>query len=69
MTNPKYISEDSFLIKQKHNSYSLTDGISEKVYNKIINQIIENLPVLEEWHSKEVLKKFDNIDWNNSIKK
>ena len=24
------------LIKQKHNTYSLTDGISEKVYNKII---------------------------------
>ena len=48
LTNPKYISEDSFLIKQKHNTYSLTDGISEKVYNKIINQIIYKLPVLRE---------------------
>ena len=35
LTNPKYISEDSSIIKQKHNSYSLTEGISEKVYNKI----------------------------------
>ena len=69
LTNPKYVSEDSSLIKKKHNSYSLTEGISEKVYNRIINQIIENLPVLDEWHSKEILKKFDNIDWNNSIKK
>ena len=41
ITNPKYVSEDSTFIKQKHNMYSLTEGISEKVYNKIINQIIE----------------------------
>ena len=69
LTNPKYISEDSSLIKQKHNSYSLTDGISEKVYNKIILQILDNLPIIDEWHSKNILKKFDNISWNDSIKK
>ena len=67
MTNPKYVSQDSSLIKQKHNTYSLTDGISEKVYNKIIKQIINELPTLEEWHSKDILKKFDNITWNKSI--
>ena len=59
LTNPKYVSEDSSLIKQKHNTYSLTEGISEKIYNKIINQIIVNLPILNEWHSKNVLDKFD----------
>jgi len=68
ITNPKYVSEDSSLIKQKHNTYSLTEGISEKVYNKIINQIISELPLLEEWHSKDILKKFENISWNNAIK-
>ena len=46
LTNPKYISENSSLIKQKHNTYSLTDGISEKVYNKIINQIIQKIPLV-----------------------
>ncbi len=69
LTNPKYISEDSSLIKQKHNSYSLTEGISEKVYNKIILQIIKNLPEIDEWHSKDILKNFDSIGWNDSIKK
>ena len=69
LTNPKYISEDSSLIKQKHNTYSLTEGISEKVYNKIIFQIIKNLPQIDEWHSKDILKNFDNIGWNDSIKK
>ncbi len=69
LTNPKYISEDSLIIKQKHNTYSLTEGISEKVYNKIIFQIIKNLPQIDEWHSKNVLKNFGNIGWNDSIKK
>ncbi len=69
LSNPKYISQDSSIIKQKHNSYSLTEGISEKVYNKIILQIINNLPEIEEWHSKDILKKFNNISWNDSIKK
>ena len=69
LTNPKYISEDASIIKQKHNSYSLTEGISEKVYNKIILQIIKNLPKIDEWHSKDILRKFDYIGWNDSIKK
>ncbi len=69
LTNPKYVSEDSSIIKKKHNTYSLTEGISEKIYNKIINQIIQNLPVLDEWHSNHILKKFDNINWNDAIKK
>ena len=67
LTNPKYISENSSIIKQKHNSYSLTEGISEKVYNKIILQIINNLPKVDEWHSKDILKQFNNISWNDSI--
>ncbi len=65
--NPKYISENASLIKDKHKKYSLTDGISEKVYNRIINQILSNIPKLEEWHEENILKKFDNISWNNSI--
>ena len=43
--------------QQKHNTYSLTEGITEKVYNKVIKQIIEKLPILDEWHSKELLKQ------------
>ena len=68
LTNPKYISEDASLIMQKHNKYALTDGISEKMYNKIINQIIDKLPNLNEWHTKKVLNKFNNISWNKAIK-
>ncbi|MFL2903370.1 MAG: ATP-dependent DNA helicase RecG [Candidatus Pelagibacter sp.] len=68
LTNPKYVSENSSLIKQVHNKYSLTEGLSEKLYNKIINQIIDKLPIFNEWHSKKILNKFGNISWHNSIK-
>jgi len=67
ITNPTYISQDSSLIETVDNKYSLTEGITEKTYNKIINQILKNLPLLNEWHDKEVLKKFDNESWNEAI--
>ena len=67
ITNPKYISENSSIIKTKHNQYSLTEGINEKLYNKIIKQIIRDLPNLDEWHDKEILKNFDDISWYDSI--
>jgi len=69
ITNPTYISQDSSLIGTLDNKYSLTDGITEKAYNKIINQILENLPKLEEWHDEEILKNFNNESWNEAIVK
>jgi len=69
ITNPTYISKDRSIIERIHNKYSLTEGITEKAYNKIISQILINLPILDEWHSKEILKKFNNESWNNSIVK
>ncbi|MDA8537944.1 ATP-dependent DNA helicase RecG, partial [Candidatus Pelagibacter bacterium] len=67
ITNPTYVSQDSSLIEKVDNKYSLTEGITEKAYNKIIKQILENLPQLDEWHNEEILKKFNNESWNDSI--
>ena len=67
ITNPTYISKDKSIIETTHNKYSLTEGISEKVYNKIINQILKNLPKLDEWHNANILSLFNNESWNNSI--
>ena len=33
-----------------------------------MSQIIDKLPSLNEWHSKDILKKFGNISWNYSVK-
>ena len=67
ITNPTYVSKESRLIEKIHNKYSLTEGISEKVYNKIVNQILENLPSLKEWLSPIILNKFGNETWKDSI--
>ncbi len=67
ITNPKYISKDSSIIKTKHNQYSLTEGITEKLYNNIIKQIIKDLPKLGEWHDQRILKNFNYISWYDSI--
>ena len=67
ITNPTYVSKDSALIEKIHNRYSLTGGITEKSYNKIITQILKNLPQLSEWHNGKILKNFGNESWNNSI--
>jgi len=67
MTNPTYISQDNSIIETVHNKYSLTEGITEKAYNKIINQILKNLPILDEWHNQKILSIFNDESWNSSI--
>ena len=67
ITNPTYISQDSSLVRNIDNKYSLTEGITERTYNRIIKQILQNLTILNEWHDKDILKKFDYESWNDSI--
>ena len=69
ITNPSHVSHDESLILKKHNKYSLTDGLNNKAYNKIMQQVLKNVPDLEEWHDPQVLKKFNNISWKESILK
>jgi len=67
ITNPTHISADKNKIKKIHSSYSLTDGISNKIYNKVIDEALKNLPKLNEWLSPNVLDKLNNISWNDAI--
>ena len=69
ITNPTYVSKDKNIIKKIHNKYSLTEGITEKKYNSIINQILDNLPDLDEWHHPNITKLFSNLKWKESIVK
>ncbi len=69
ITNPTYVSKESSLIEKVHSKYSLTEGISEKQYNKIINKVLETLPDLNEWLNPKILNKFNNQSWKNSILK
>ena len=69
ITNPSYITSIDKIdyVKKNIPKYSLTEGLTEKSYRKIIEKVINNLPNLEEWHDKEVLQKFRFKSWNESI--
>ena len=67
LVNPTLVSKNNNNILADQNKYSLTEGLSLKKYNDIINEVLTKLPNLDEWHSKEVLKKFNNVRWKDSI--
>ena len=67
ITNPTHLSSDKNKVKKIHSSYSLTKGISDNVFNKIIDEALKKLPKLDEWLSPYMLKKFKNISWNEAI--
>ena len=69
ITNPTHVSSDTNSIKKIFSSYSLTEGLTDNKYNKIINNVLKNIPDLNEWLSDEILKKFNYISWKNSILK
>ena len=67
ITNPTYISSNTESIKKIFSSYSLSEGLTEKKYRNIIDEVLTKIPDLNEWLSKEILEKFDYISWKKSI--
>ena len=65
--NPTYVSNDMNSIKKVFSTYSLTEGLTEKKYLKIINNVLKRIPNLKEWHDENILKKFNNISWKDSL--
>tara|TARA_B100000530_G_scaffold266349_1_gene179047 strand:+ start:1841 stop:3883 length:2043 start_codon:yes stop_codon:yes gene_type:complete len=69
ITNPKLLSENEDGEVKDLKNYSLTEGLTTFKYNKIIDEVLNNIPNIKEWHSKNLIKKFNNVSWNESIKK
>ena len=67
ITNPTYVSSKIESIKKIFSTYNLTEGVKEKKYRNIINEVLKKIPDLNEWLSDDILKKFDYITWKNSI--
>ena len=65
--NPTHVSSEENRIIKFQPNYSLTDGLNDKKYISIINYVLNNLPDLKEWHNKDILKKFKNISWKQSV--
>ncbi len=55
------------ILKKKISKYSLTEGLSEKSYRGIIEQVLNNLPDLKEWYDDNTLKRYGFHSWKNSI--
>ncbi len=71
ITNPDYVTSEenqNYVIKNIP-KYSLTRGINEKKYRSISEQVIKNLPNVDEWLDELFIKKNNLLKWNESIKK
>ena len=69
ITNPAYIvplSQKDYVSKIIP-KYGLTEGLSEKVYRKLIEQVLKKISSQQEWHGIDVLKKIGNVSWSKSI--
>jgi len=69
ITNPAYVVplEKESYVKKVIPKYSLTDGLSEKIYRKLIEQILDKITDLHEWHDEKILKKIGNVSWAESV--
>ena len=69
ITNPDYIvpiSKEDYVNKIIP-KYSLTEGLTEKIYRKLIDQVLLKISNLKEWHTDKILKKIGNVNWYESI--
>tara|TARA_B110000971_G_scaffold26338_1_gene23741 strand:- start:670 stop:2745 length:2076 start_codon:yes stop_codon:yes gene_type:complete len=71
ITNPTYVEkiDQIELVKKIIPKYSLTEGLSEKIYAKIIEKVFNKIPEIEEWHDQKFIKKMNFLSWKESIKK
>jgi ATP-dependent DNA helicase RecG len=71
ITNPTYVEKINQidLVKKIIPKYSLTEGLSEKIYLKIIEKMFNKIPEIEEWHDEKFIKKMNFLSWKDSIKK
>tara|TARA_B100001057_G_scaffold498904_1_gene607578 strand:- start:690 stop:2735 length:2046 start_codon:yes stop_codon:yes gene_type:complete len=71
ITNPDYVTklEDQEYVVKNIPKYNLTKGINEKKYRTISEQVINNLPKINDWLDSNFIKKNNLTNWNDSIKK
>ena len=69
ITNPDYVTklENQDYVIKNIPKYNLTKGINEKKYRSISEQVVKNIPIIDDWLDKEFIKKNNLIGWNESI--
>ena len=71
ITNPDYVTtlDNQEYVAKSIPKYNLTKGINEKKYRSISEQIINNLPKIDDWLNEDFIKANKLINWNECIKK
>ena len=71
ITNPDYVTniENKEYVIKNIPKYNLTKGINEKKYRIISEQVINNIPNIEDWLSEDFIKNNKLLSWNKSIVK
>tara|TARA_B100001059_G_C17805785_1_gene569045 strand:- start:25 stop:2070 length:2046 start_codon:yes stop_codon:yes gene_type:complete len=69
ITNPDYVTkiENQDYVVKNIPKYNLTKGINEKKYRLISEQVIKNIPPINDWLNENFIKKNNLINWNKSI--
>ena len=71
ITNPDYVTtidKQEYVVKNIP-KYGLTKGINEKKYRLISEQVINNIPEIEDWLNQDFIKANNLTNWNEAIKK
>ena len=71
ITNPDYVTsvENKDYVIKKIPKYTLTKGINEKKYRFISEQVVNDLPQIDDWLDPVFIKENKLTDWNTCIKK
>ena len=71
ITNPDYVTsiEKQDYVVKNIPKYNLTKGINEKKYRSISEQVIDEIPKVEDWLDNNFINTNNLNNWNDSIKK
>ena len=61
ITNPDYVAnaENKDYVVKNIPKYRLTKGLNEKKYRSISEQVINNLPKIDDWLDEDFIKKIN----------
>jgi len=69
ITHPTHITDlhDNKLIKNREPVYNLTQGLNQRIMNKLTDQVLTNLPNLNEWIDEKILRKYNFKPWKETV--
>ena len=69
ITHPTHITDlhNNKLIKNKEPVYNLTQGLNQRIMNKLTDQVLNNLPHLNEWIDEKILIKYNFKPWKETV--